>query len=590
MIFRGIVFKLWLAIILLLVFVLIALGLGLFQVVENFYYSQITTSLVSQGQEIIRLYLYDRENFLINSQIENLARILNVHFLIANESGVIQICDEIPHMALGNIINESELANILNGNIIAKRGFHHHFDTQMLTIGFPIPLDNQPSEVLLLYTPVAPFSAQFNSLKQLIYWSLLASVVLASIMAFFLSRSLSRPLIKMNKIALGLADGDFSQRVTVKSNDEIGVLGSSLNYLSEELRRSITDLSYEKEKIERILSGMSDGVISFNKMGKIIHYNPRAKELLDNCPDIQVSNIIQHCRHLTQLSNLYDTILLTKEPMQNNLTVGKRNLIVKLSPLEDQSTGQLTGVIAVLYDITKEHRLEEMRKEFVANVSHELRTPISLIQGYAEALNDEMADSVEQQRDFIKTISDESKHLNRIVEDLLELSRLQSDATSIIKETVDIYELASNIKHRFKKELTESSTELQIAVDPQATIVWADSFRLEQILINLLINALRYSQGGLISLSTRAVANGIELVFSDNGQGIAENDLPYIFERFYRIEKSRNREKGGTGLGLSIVKNLVETHGGTISAQSKQGEGLSFIMYFPQEYAPNPND
>lgn len=583
MVLRGIVFKLWLAIILLLVFVLIALGLGLFQVVENFYYSQITTSLVSQGQEIIRLYLYDRDSFLINSQVEDLARILNVHFLIANGNGVIQICDEIPHMALGNIINESELANILNGNIIAKRGYHHHFDTQMLTIGFPIPLDNQPNEVLLLYTPVAPFSAQFNSLKQLIYWSLLASVVLASIMAFFLSRSLSRPLIKMNKIALGLADGDFSQRVTVKSNDEVGVLGSSLNYLSEELRKSITDLSYEKEKIERILSGMSDGVISFNTMGKIIHYNPRAKELLDNCPDIQVSNIIQDCRHLTQLSNLYDTILLTKEPMQSNLTVGKRNLIVKLSPLEDQSTGQLTGVIAVLYDITKEHRLEEMRKEFVANVSHELRTPISLIQGYAEALNDDMADSVEQQREFIKTISDESKHLNRMVEDLLELSRLQSDATSIIKETVDIYELASNIKHRFKKELIENSTELQIEIDSEATTVWADSFRLEQIIINLLVNSLRYSQGGLISLNTRAVENGLELVFSDNGQGIAEDDLPYIFERFYRIEKSRNREKGGTGLGLSIVKNLVEAHGGTIAAQSKQGEGVSFIMYFPQE-------
>ncbi|KUO65906.1 MAG: hypothetical protein APF84_01210 [Gracilibacter sp. BRH_c7a] len=589
MVFRGIVLKLWLAIILLLIFILIALGLGLFQVVENFYYSQITTNLVSQGQEIIRLYLYDKDNFLINNQIEDLSRILNVHFLIANENGVIQVCDELTHMAPGDIINESELVNILNGNIIAKRGFHHHFDTQMLTIGFPVQVNDQINEVLLLYTPVAPFSEQFNSLKQLIYWSLLGSIVLASIMAFFLSRSLSKPLIKMNKVALGLANGDFSQRVTVKSNDEIGVLGASLNYLSEELKKSITDLSYEKEKIERILSGMSDGVISFNKLGRIIHYNPRAKELLDNCPDIQENNIIQDCKHLTQLSNLYDTILLTKEPMQSNLTVGRRLLVVKLSPLEDQDTGDLTGVIAVLYDITKEHRLEEMRKEFVANVSHELRTPISLIQGYAEALNDEMADSVEQQREFIKTISDESKHLNRMVEDLLELSRLQAEVTSIIKETVDINELVSNIKHKFKKELVEHSTEFIIEVDSQAKTVWADSFRLEQIIINLLSNSLRYSQGGLVNLNTRAVQNGVEIIFSDNGQGISEDDLPFIFERFYRIEKSRNREKGGTGLGLSIVKNLVEAHGGTINAQSKHGQGVSFIMYFPQTSAPDNN-
>ncbi len=583
MVFRGIVLKLWLAIILLLVFILIALGLGLFQVVEKFYYSQITSNLVNQGQEIVRLYSSDKESFLINNQAEDLARILNVHLIISDYNGVIQLCDEMPHMAPGTIINESELANIVNGNIITKRGFHHDFDTQMLTIGFPIQQDSQVDEVLLLYTPVAPFSANFNSLKQLIYWTLLGSVVLASIMAFFLSRSLSRPLIKMNKVALGLANGDFSQRVTVNSSDEIGALGASLNYLSEELRKSITDLSNEKEKIERILSGMSDGVISFNKVGKIIHYNPRAKELLDNCTDIQVNNIIQDCRHLTQLSDFYNTILLTKEPMQSNLTVGRRNLVVKLSPLEDQSTGNLTGVIAVLYDITKEHRLEEMRKEFVANVSHELRTPISLIQGYAEALNDDMADSVEQQREFIKTISDESKHLNRMVEDLLELSRLQSNATSIIKETVDIYELASNIRHRFKKELTENSTDFQIDIGSQATVVWADSFRLEQILINLLINSLRYSQGGLVNLSTKATQNGIELIFRDNGQGIAEDDLPYIFERFYRVEKSRNRENGGTGLGLAIVKNLVEAHGGTISAHSKQGEGVSFIMHFPRK-------
>lgn len=583
MFFRGVALKLWLAIIILLVVVFAALGLGLFHVAENFYYNLITTNLVSQGQKIIELYQHDRDYFLVNNYIGDIAHILNVRILIVDEKGVIQICDQFSHMSPGNVINETDLNSILAGEIVTKQGYHHQFDTQMITIGFPIAVDDKPTEVLLLYAPVAPLSAKFNALKQLIIWSLLGSIALASVMALFLSRSLSRPLIRMNQVALGLANGDYSQRVDVKSDDEIGVLGASLNNLSEKLSNSITDLSNEKEKIERILSGMSDGVISFDMKGKIIHYNPRAKDLLEGCPDLAENNIIQDCKHLTQLSDLYDTTLLTREPVQTNMTIGGKTLVVKLSPLEDRSTKDLIGVIAVLYDITKEHNLEQMRKEFVANVSHELRTPIGLIQGYAEALNDEIADTKEQQREFIKTISDESKHLNRMVEDLLELSRLQSGAVSIIKEHVDIQELASNIKVRFKNELSQSSMDLKINITQDAKIVWADSFRLEQIIINLLNNSLRYSEGDLITVDTRTATDGIEVVFSDNGKGIAEQELPYIFERFYRIDKSRNRGKGGTGLGLAIVKNLIEAHGGTISVQSSPGQGISFIMYFPDE-------
>lgn len=586
---KSIVAKLWLTIVVPMVLIIALLGLGLFRLTENFYYSQITKKLVNQGLQLAEMYSSEPELFQETQEINRISKVLDAHVLILDKEGIIKVCNMTFHMLPGSVFAKEELNIIFNGQIIAQRGYHHHFDTQMLTVGIPLKRGGQISQALLLYTPVAPITATLDSLRELVYWALLGSLVLASVMAFFLSRSLSKPLVKMNKVALGLAQGDYSQRIPVRSSDEIGVLGASLNYLAEQLRENITALSYEKEKIENILLSMTDGVIAFDTQGRIVLYNPQAKQLLAGCVNIEKNELLENCAYLSQLNSLYKEILETQELTEGKITVDEKTIAARLSPLFDVNSKALTGVIAVLQDITQEEKLEQMRREFIANVSHELRTPISLIAGYSEAIIDGVAEHPEQRTGFIRVILDEANRLKRLVEDLLELSRLQSGAVTIEKEWVDINQVSQGVREKFAQVLLRDNTGFQVEIAPGAELVWADRFRLEQILINLVGNAVRYAPGGLIKISSEKTEKVTIIRISDNGKGIPAEDLPFIFERFYRADKSRSRGSGGTGLGLAIVKNLVEVHQGKIMVESQEGQGTVFIISLPNLTARESN-
>ncbi|MEN3004187.1 ATP-binding protein [Dehalobacterium formicoaceticum] len=579
----SIVLKLWLTIVLLIIVVFIALGLGLFQAVENFYYTQIAAGLINQGQEVADMYAKNPAEFQENNEIEYVSRIMNAHLMILNKESIIQTCNQMMPMTPGSLFEENDLDRIFTGETVAKRGFHHSFNNQMLSIGLPIIQDKKIESALFIYTPIASLEPALNTIRGIIYWSLFFAVILISILAFFLSRTLSKPLIQMNKVALNLAEGDYSQRVPVKSVDEVGILGASLNFLSEQLKKNITELSYEKEQIENILKGMSDGVITFDTTGKIVLFNPQAKELLDNCVEVEKNNIMEHCDYLTQLNSLYQRTLETGNLVEGEITVNEKIVSAKLSPLLDVTDRNLIGVVTVLQDVTKDRKLEEMRRDFVANVSHELRTPISLIQGYSEAIIDDVAESPEERNGFIKVILEEANRLKRLVEDLLELSRLQSGVISIEKEWIDIREVLLQVKTKFQSLLEQNKIDFQAEIASDAPCLLADRFRLEQLLINLISNAIHFAAGKTIKVTSRKLENGIELSVSDTGQGIPEKDLPFIFERFYRAEKSRNRESGGTGIGLSIVKNIVEVHDGAITVMSKEGEGATFNIMFPSK-------
>lgn len=578
---KSIVAKLWITIVLLITMVFTALGLGLYQAIGNYYYSQIAGNLIAQGQEVAALYAENPAKFQENNEIDHVARIMKAQVIILNDKGIIQTCNQMVHMAPGTLFEESDLAAIFSGKVIAKRGFHQAFDMQMLSIGLPVVKNSKVEEALVIYTPIAPLSATLNTFRGIIYWGLLMAILLTSILAFFLSRTLSRPLIKMNQVALSLAKGDYNQRVTVKSGDEIGILGASLNFLSEQLKKNISELSYEKEKIENILIGMSDGVITFDTAGKIILFNPQAEYLLDNCGDVKKNKVLKQCPYLTQLHLLYQRVLETGDIIEGEVNVKGKIVSAKLSPLFDVTSKDLIGVVTVLQDVTKERKLEEMRREFVANVSHELRTPISLIQGYSEAVMDDVAESPAQRNSFLKIIMEEANRLKRLVEELLELSRLQSGTISLEKEWLDVADVIEKVKDKFQTSFKQNDIDFRVEIGPDATSLWVDSFRLEQVLINLISNAIRYAPRGVILVTTRKVENGIELSVNDTGRGIPEEDLPFIFERFYRADKSRNRESGGTGIGLAIVKNIVDAHHGKITVMSKDAEGTTFTIVFP---------
>lgn len=579
--------KLWLAIILLLAVVLGLLGLGFFKVEENFYYTQVTKNLTYQGKQIAGLYAGD-PNILKNDQeINRFSQIINAHIIVLNQNGIVQGCNGATHIQLGEVFQEAELSQVFMGQEISKIDYYQHFDTQMLAVGIPILRNHQVAEALFIYTPVAPISETLNSLGNLVFWALLGAILVSACLAFFLSRLLSQPLLKMNEIALNLARGDYSQRVTVKSSDEIGVLGASLNYLSEQLEKNISELSYEKEKLENILSGMSDGVISIDTQGKIRLINPQAQYLLGCSAELAQTGLLASCRSLADLNPLYQKVLATKESATGEIACGEKNVAARISPLFDLNTGGLTGVIIVLQDITKESKLEQMRRDFVANVSHELRTPISLIQGYAEAVIDQVGESPDQQKQFLQTIIEETERLKRLVEDLLELSRLQAGKIRLTIEPINLKEVIERIQVKYAQTFVQNQISFESEIGPGAETVWADRFRFEQIVLNLIHNAVRYAPGATLRFASSRLPAGTEIRLSDTGRGIPAEDLPYIFERFFRSDKSRSRGGGGTGLGLSIVKSLVEAHGGTVTAASKPQQGAEFIIILPDHESRN---
>lgn len=579
MITKSIVAKLWLTIVSILIVTLLFIGFGLFKIVDKFYFSQITKNITDQGKQIAALYENYPETFKDTEELNRFSHVINAHTIILDAKGIIQACNAATHLSPGTVFKEEELSEIFQGQLVVKGDYYEHFGDQMLVVGIPVHKDGKISEALMIYSPVEPISTTLNSLRVLLFGASLGFIILVSILAFFLSRSLSRPLIRMNHVALSLAQGDFSQRVTVNSNDEIGVLGASLNYLTSELNKNITALSHEKEKVENILKGMSDGVITIDTTGKVILSNPQAEILLGNELHPDKINFFTGCQDLAQL---VASVLDTREYTCGEFRRGEKIISARLSPLFELNTKALLGLIIVLQDITKEKRLEEMRREFMANVSHELRTPITLIQGFSEAMID-IADSPEQQENFARTIFEETNRLKRLVEELLELSRIDAGVISLEKELFTLNDVFKEMKAKFEGTLKDKQIDLEWKVDSNAQEIWVDRFRFEQILINLIDNAIRHTAGGKIQLLSRKIEQGIEIHVSDNGTGIAEEDLPYLFERFYRADKSRSRESGGTGLGLAIVKNLVEAHGGTIAVQSKQGSGTDFIMVFPKQ-------
>ncbi len=431
-----------------------------------------------------------------------------------------------------------------------------------------------------------------SDVKRLFIYVGIAGFSLTTIFAFFLSSRITRPLTHMRQAADLMTQGDYSTRVPVNSNDEIGQLAKAMNHMAEELERTIQDLSLERDRLSSVLGSMTDAVITFNAEGTVILSNPQGKSLLDEWGQIRWSadggkRQLEN-RLPDPLMSVYHQVLEGQMQVATRLHVGNGVWSVVMAPL--YSSQALQGAVAVLRDVTEEFRLEKLRTDFVANVSHELRTPLAMMQGYSEALLDDIAGSAEERREMARIINDESMRMSRLVKDLLDLARMQAGRLELVLGKVDVEALLQRVVRKFAVLGKEREIELVLHLQHAIPILpHADEDRLEQVLTNLLDNAFRHSAAGTTITLTAGLSalnelSAIELTIADQGHGIAEEDLPFIFERFYKGDKARTRGKNsGTGLGLSIVKNIIEAHRGMIEARSRVGAGTTFTMKLPIE-------
>ncbi|MBE6689015.1 MAG: cell wall metabolism sensor histidine kinase WalK [Ruminococcaceae bacterium] len=491
-----------------------------------------------------------------------------------------------------NITKTQNLISAINGNRVSKEY------SSPAVMDYAVRLEDS-GRCVIIY--IADTRDEMMSISSIIFTivlqALLVGIIIALILSFILSSVISAPIQKITATATRISEGDFSQRVEVHSKDEIGILSQAFNSMAGDLKSNLDEIIGEREKLSTIFSYLKDGVIAFDSSGKILHINQTAINLIgdDYDRDMTMSDFV------TLLSIDY-----TCDELISDTASGESKVFLDIKFKQrviDANFGSFrfeisdepyVGYIAVIHDVTEHFELELARREFVANVSHELRTPLTGIKGAAETVIDNSSDMPpELVSHFLKMIVDESDRMTRIVHDLLMLSRLDDNRVSWKISSFSPTELLNNRAEIMQHEARSHNQKLAVEKVPDnIPMITADREKIDQVLTNIIQNAVKYTQdGGEITLSlnlkniknTKNLKDGQYIVFTvrDNGMGIPEADIPHLFERFYRVEKARTSDKGGTGLGLAISKDIITAHGGDITITSALDKGTAVFIYLP---------
>ena len=416
---------------------------------------------------------------------------------------------------------------------------------------------------------------------QTIIVAVFLALVLAVLMAYVFAKTLTGPIHQLTVKAKLLAEGDLKQTVEVYSEDEIGQLAESFNYMASELNKTVGEAFREKNKLEAILHNMTDGVISFDKNGNISHANTVAAEMLEvDKLDFTLDTFTRkYDLELDEQGRDVEDGMAVQ--LQYTFPVGEKYINASFSPYFNE-TEEIEGIVVVLQDITKQKKLDNMRKEFVANVSHEMRTPLTTIKSYTETLMYGALEEKDMAMEFLNIINTETDRMSFLVRDLLQLSRFDNKQVQFKFSKVYINEFISeNVRqNKIHAENKKQNLILELWPDDNAYVV-ADRDRVNQVINNITTNAIKYSpEGATIRIYVTEDKTYYKINVSDTGMGISKEDLPRIFERFYRVDKARSRAMGGTGLGLAIAKEIMEGHDGKLTAESEYGKGTTMTMGF----------
>jgi len=454
-----------------------------------------------------------------------------------------------------------------------------NINPQAEVMDYAVPVKGQGFYIIYVQDTKEELNTTVQHIFNIILQAILLGIVVSLLLGYVLSRTITTPIANLTQKAKGLAEGEFESKMEVKSNDEIGTLTETFNDMSSKLQETMLEMSTEKNKSETILQNMTDGVMAFSTDGSLIHINPTARKMFALSDEEKIefdAFFLGHNVdvHLGDMLYLEDYRYVEREIELEHITL-KASFAVFEG--EQENTG---GVLVVLNDVTRQQKLENSRREFVANVSHELRTPLTTVKSYAETLLD-MVDGTDVPVTFINIILNETDRMTRLVKDLLVLSSLEQ-ADQLKKTEFDIKVLVTDVVDTMKLVAKDQGHRLSLNAKQSFETFYGDRDRLEQLLYNIISNSIKYTpNGGRIEVSASQVFGKVTIKVKDNGMGIPEKDLKRIFERFYRVDKARSREKGGTGLGLAISKSIVDAHEGTISINSKVNEGTEVIITLP---------
>ncbi|MGZ8365053.1 MAG: two-component system histidine kinase PnpS [Nitrospira sp.] len=440
--------------------------------------------------------------------------------------------------------------------------------------------------------PMVIADRETSELKQRLFLALGVAFLVALMLSVWLAHSITRPLSDIASAARQLSSGHQTIPIRTSAQDEVGILATTLNDMASQLHAKIDELSEDRAQLLAVLTSMVEGVMVLDYRGHVLQINPALERMFGiSRVEARGRPCAELFRH-QQLNDLVTTILRSPAPYEDEivLPLTGRCLQIEASPAGGERESEAC-IVLVFHDITELRRLEKIRKDFVANVSHELRTPLTSIKGYVEALLDGAKDDPVASAKFLEIILKQSDRLNLIIEDLLELSKIESGRVSLKEEPLELRSVVDRTLSMIKPIADKKRHRLVTSIDPSLPSVAGDEGRLVQVLTNLLDNAIKYTpEGGTITVGATLApsignaeppAGAIELNVTDTGIGIPEEDRPRVFERFYRVDKARSRELGGTGLGLAIVKHIVEGHGGQVWVEANHPQGSRFVVRLP---------
>lgn len=463
-------------------------------------------------------------------------------------------------------------------------------------IALPLPKEAELNGFIRLSMSLEDVEADIRKLW--FYWTFGFILLMgaAAFVSYRIAGSMARPLEKIARVAHRITNRDFSSRVNAQSDDELGSLGRVIDTMADSLQRQMEHNREQASRLTSVLDNMISGILMIDRDGRIALMNRSAESIAGVAANEWIGQPYRETHLQPELIERIDTCTSARQSLKEDVAFHypeERMVEVQLVPMfrEDE---EWTGTLVILQDMTAIRKLERMRSEFVANVSHELKTPIAAVQGFAETLMAGAIHDPETAGAFLQIIYDESHRLNRLIGDLLELSKMESKTIPLSFSPIDVRSFVDKVVSMMQAEADKKQITLHVEGE-EGLYIEADEDRLQQILFNLLSNGINYTpEGGRVSIAIEAVGSSegghdeessnidkVRLTIQDTGIGIPKKDLPRIFERFYRVDKARSRMSGGTGLGLSIIKHLVDLHHGTIRVESTVGFGTTLIIELP---------
>ena len=587
MFWRSVVGKLAVTILLLVSFVLFILTILLLEFFENFHVKQEEIQLIQTANKMSKIVKQYEDEPELASELISTVKEPSSKAIIYFENGTRWVSDTTNILLLDieealEKDHEDLLTNVLNRHTVNDKVKFERDSAEVIVVG--MPLESEQGGIFLFQTLDVINQTRAQTTK-IIFVAAGIAIVLTTIFAFFLSTRITAPLIRMREAASGLAKGEFDTEVPVLTHDEIGELAITFNRMARQLHFHMNALRQEKEQLSSLVNSMADGVITLTRSGDITVLNPPAEQFIQDWYFTYNLTAEKKVKELPEdLKQILLKVLEEKNEIVEEITLNGRHWVLFITPLYDHN--HIRGAVAVIRDMTEERQLDKLRKDFISNVSHELRTPIALLRGYSEAIVDDIAESVEEKNELAQIIHDESVRMERLVNELLDIGRIEAGHIELNTEQVSVDAFIERIYKKFSGAAVEQGIELRLKKDITKDIAIFDPDRIDQVFTNLISNALAHTkEGGYVLIDILSDEDVFYVEIEDNGSGIPEEDLPFIFERFYKADKSRKRSdsKQGTGLGLAIAKHIITAHKGTISVKSEIDVGTTFSFTIPQK-------